>query len=207
MYMQAHAFPAITIIFNEQSVNMRPQKVDSGNLDHQLFETFRQLGYDGASMERLSEATGLKKASLYHRFPKGKKEMALHVLTLTEQDIRENVVKVAKDKKVKPEARLKKIISSIHQLYNGGADNCLLRALSVGSDAEDFKGKISNCFDLMTEGLATIARDLGSTPESARQKAKQILLMIQGSLVMAGATGDLSYFKNCLAKIPSLLAK
>ena len=185
---------------------MRPQKVAADNLDQQLFETFRQYGYDGASMELLSQATGLKKASLYHRFPKGKKEMALHVLQLTEEDIQENVVKVAKDKKLKPEARLKKIIASVHELYHGGKDNCVLRALSIGTDADAFKGKIGNCFHLLTEGFAAVAKDLGATPESARQKAKQVVLMIQGSLVISGATGDTAYFKNCLAKIPSQLS-
>ena len=43
-----------------------------GNLMH----VFRTVGYDGASLSELASPTGLKKASLYHRFPNGKKEMA-----------------------------------------------------------------------------------------------------------------------------------
>ncbi|KAA2242619.1 TetR/AcrR family transcriptional regulator [Chitinophaga agrisoli] len=185
---------------------MRAQKIESGDLDQKLFELFSQLGYDGASMELLAKATGLKKASLYHRFPLGKKQMALRMLEIVAAWIRQHIIAVAKDKDVKPEIRLKKTVAAINKLYNGGANNCLLRTLSVGTDAEDFKGSISNCFHLVTEGFTIIARDLGASPEKARQKAKQVNLLIQGSLVVAGATGETGYFKQSLSKIPSLLA-
>jgi TetR/AcrR family transcriptional repressor of lmrAB and yxaGH operons len=185
---------------------MRTQKVEPENVDQKLFETFSKLGYDGASMELLAQATGLKKASLYHRFPNGKKEMAQHVLNIVEQWIQDNIVTMSTDKKVKPEIRLKKAVASINQLYNGGANNCLLRTLSIGTDSDSFKEMVSNCFNLLAGGFTDIAIDLGLPPDTAEQKAKHINLLIQGSLVLAGATGDKSYFKNCLAKLPELLA-
>ena len=46
----------------------------------QLSKVFRQYGYEGATLARLSAATGLRKASLYHHFPKGKEKMAAAVL-------------------------------------------------------------------------------------------------------------------------------
>jgi len=56
---------------------MRPKKVLDETILKGLAEVFRSKGYEGASLKDLSEATGLKKASLYHRFPNGKSEMAL----------------------------------------------------------------------------------------------------------------------------------
>jgi TetR/AcrR family transcriptional repressor of lmrAB and yxaGH operons len=185
---------------------MRTQKVDPENVDLKLFKTFSELGYDGASMELLAQATGLKKASLYHRFPNGKKEMAQHVLSIVEEWILQNIVSVSANKKLKPETRLKKVITSIDELYNGGANNCLLRTLTIGTDAEAFKEKVNSCFDLLADGFTDIAIDLGLSPKIAGQQAKLINLLIQGSLVLAGATGDKNYFKNSLAKIPVLLA-
>ena len=41
-----------------------------------LLATFRDQGYDGASLAELSAATGLGKSSLYHHFPGGKVDMA-----------------------------------------------------------------------------------------------------------------------------------
>ena len=41
---------------------------------------FRDHGYDGASLSLIMKATGLVKASLYHRFASGKEEMAATVM-------------------------------------------------------------------------------------------------------------------------------
>lgn len=195
--------------FTERSVylDMRIQKVDPENVEQKLFETFSKLGYDGASMEILAQATGLKKASLYHRFPNGKKEMALHVLVFVEQWIRENIVLIATDQKLKALTRLRKIVASINDLYGGGANNCLLRSLSVGTDADAFKENIQRCFDLLVAGFAAISVDLGNSAAVAKEKARNINLLLQGSLLMSGASGDLSYFKNTLSKFPSLLGQ
>lgn len=185
---------------------MRTQKVNSENVDLKLFKTFSELGYDGASMEALAKATGLKKASLYHRFPNGKKEMAKHALEIVEQWILQYIVAESANKNVPATARLKKMIDSIDELYNGGANNCLLRTLSVGTDADTFKEGVTNCFNLLADGFTDIAIDMGISPDKAKQNAKLINLTIQGSLVLTGATGDNSYFKNSLDMIPELLA-
>ncbi|MFC0515333.1 TetR/AcrR family transcriptional regulator [Mucilaginibacter angelicae] len=185
---------------------MRTQKVNSENVDLKLFKTFSELGYDGASMEALAKATGLKKASLYHRFPNGKKEMAKHALEIVEQWILQCIVAESANKNVPATARLKKMINAIDELYNGGANNCLLRTLSVGTDADAFKEGVTNCFNLLADGFTDIAIDLGISADKARQNAKLINLTIQGSLVLTGATGDNSYFKNSLDRVPELLA-
>jgi TetR/AcrR family transcriptional repressor of lmrAB and yxaGH operons len=185
---------------------MRTQKVDPVNVDLKLFETFSEFGYDGSSMEILAKATGLKKASLYHRFPNGKKEMAQHVLKIVEQWILQNIVSVSANKNIQPQIRLETAINAIDELYHGGDNNCLLRTLSIGTDADAFKESVTRCFNLLADGFTDIAIDMGVPADTARQTAKLINLTIQGSLVLAGATGDNSYFKNSLARIPTLLA-
>ncbi|UOE50299.1 TetR/AcrR family transcriptional regulator [Mucilaginibacter sp. SMC90] len=184
---------------------MRTQKVNPENVDLKLFETFSELGYDGASMEALAKATGLKKASLYHRFPNGKKEMAKHALEIVEQWILQHIVAESANKNIPAAARLKKMIASVDELYNGGANNCLLRTLSVGTDASAFKTGVTNCFNLLADGFADVAVDMGISPDRAKQNAKLINQTIQGSLVLTGATGDNNYFKNSLEKIQQLL--
>jgi AcrR family transcriptional regulator len=184
---------------------MRNQKVDPEDVDQRLFAVFCELGYDGASMELLAEATGLKKASLYHRFPNGKREMAQHVLNIVEQWIQENIVTALSDQQVSREKRLKKAIAAINHLYNGGEKNCLLRALSMGTDAALFKEQVAANFQLIAKGFAALATAYGASPARAQQKAKQVNATLQGALVMSGATGDKSYFKLCLAEIPAIL--
>ena len=47
----------------------RKTTVDDDELLEKLTKVFTSYGYDGASLTILSSATGLKRASLYHRFP------------------------------------------------------------------------------------------------------------------------------------------
>ena len=51
---------------------MRPSKISDEKVFQGLSDVFRRKGYDGASYSDLMKATGLVKASLYHRFPGGK---------------------------------------------------------------------------------------------------------------------------------------
>src|SRR5260370_334080 len=51
---------------------MRPAKVTDAQLYEDLAAVFRRKGYAGTSYSDIREATGLVKASLYHRFPRSK---------------------------------------------------------------------------------------------------------------------------------------
>ena len=42
-------------------------------------DLFRTYGFEGVSIKRLADATGLEKASLYHRYPGGKDEIAMAI--------------------------------------------------------------------------------------------------------------------------------
>ena len=55
-------------------------KVNEDELLDRLTCVFRTHGFEGASLSLISKATGLQRASLYHRFPGGKEEMANAVL-------------------------------------------------------------------------------------------------------------------------------
>lgn len=184
---------------------MRAQKVDNGHLDQMLFDVFRRFGYDGASMDLLAKASGLKKASLYHRFPEGKKEMAHHVLKTVKQWISDNIVIPLTNDHTRREQKLKHALAAIDELYDGGGSNCLLRTLTVGADAADFKEEVSDCFGLLATGFEAVAIAFGATAAKAKQKAKQVNLLIQGSLVLANATGDKTYFKQSMVQISSLI--
>ncbi len=59
-------------------------KVTEEELLDRLTSVFRTHGFEGASLSLISKATGLQRASLYHRFPGGKEEMAKAVFPLRE---------------------------------------------------------------------------------------------------------------------------
>jgi AcrR family transcriptional regulator len=61
----------------------RPRSIEEDDLIGRLARVFREVGFEGASLSILAQATGLQRASLYHRFPGGKQQMAEEVLTTT----------------------------------------------------------------------------------------------------------------------------
>ena len=54
--------------------------INKSEIVRKLVPVFRAYGYEGATLSRISKATGLGRASLYHHFPKGKQSMAQAVL-------------------------------------------------------------------------------------------------------------------------------
>ncbi|MDU3293339.1 MAG: TetR/AcrR family transcriptional regulator, partial [Pseudomonas aeruginosa] len=48
---------------------MRPLKISRDELLQRCAGTFRRYGYHGTTMEMLSSACGLTKASFYHHYP------------------------------------------------------------------------------------------------------------------------------------------
>lgn len=116
-------------------------KIEPDRVLDGLFEVFRAKGYDGASMADLATATGLKKASLYRRFPEGKSSMANAVLDGIVNWTQLNIVQVINSKK-SPSERLDEVLRLINELYHGGEVDCALEALSHGSASTLFQEKI-----------------------------------------------------------------
>ncbi len=123
-----------TFIPNERSVPksilMAKQKYSKEELITNLFEVFRQSGYDGASMEALAKATGLRKSSLYHRFPRGKEQMAEEVLQTVSRWIRTHIIEVVR-LPIPNEEKLDRVMKHLHELYAGGEKSCILRSMST----------------------------------------------------------------------------
>ncbi|NMH89613.1 TetR/AcrR family transcriptional regulator [Flavivirga algicola] len=180
---------------------MRPQKVLDIEILKGLTKVFRSKGYEGASLKELSEATGLKKASLYHRFPNGKQEMADAVLNHLDEWVSNNVFQSLLDDDIEPQIRLKKGLEKIRTLYNDGKETCIFRALSMQTGVELFEEQIKNG---MNEWLSTF-REIGTAfqlnHKEAEQKALQVLIEIQGSLIVTKGLGDISIFENALKNI------
>lgn len=180
-------------------------KVFPEDVDRKLAEVFTQYGYDGASMELLSNATGLKKASLYHRFPGGKKDMAAHVLKKTEAWFEEQVGTLLHDQNREIGERLSEAIQRISLLFEDGARNCSLRMLSACSEAAYFQETIASCFKILHDGFSFVAKENGLSKKEADEKAMQVIINIQGSLVLSRATGNHDIFKMSISAIPQLL--
>lgn len=180
---------------------MRPQKVLDIEILTGLTKVFRSKGYEGASLKDLAEATGLKKASLYHRFPNGKQEMADAVLTHIGKWVEENVFQALTDNDNIPQVRLKNGLSQIRALYDGGKEACIFRALSMQAGLELFEEQVKNGMKQWILAFEKIGLELRLSPNDSEKKALQTLIEIQGSLIVARGLNSIDVFENTLQNI------
>ena len=70
---------------------MPPALLSRQEVIERLMLVVRRCGYDGASLAKLSKATGLGKSSLYHYFPAGKDDMVRAVLDHVGSQLRDGL--------------------------------------------------------------------------------------------------------------------
>jgi len=180
---------------------LRPQKVDTETLLMGALSVLKEKGFDGASLNELAKATGLQKASLYHRFPGGKEEIAQNVFCFIEEWILNKLVKILNDPAVSPEKRLSRVLKNIDSLYQGGKDVCFIRSLSMGTGKQLFSDDIQKVLHIWIKAFYEFGLGIGFNNEKAQETAEHSLMIIQGSLVLSNAMDEPKHFKNALIQV------
>jgi AcrR family transcriptional regulator len=180
----------------------RPRSVTEDDLLARLARVFSEVGYEGASLATLAEATGLQKASLYHRFPGGKKQMAEEVLASTGTWLDTHILAPLAGPGT-PAERLGVVAANLDSFYHGGARACLLNMLS-SPRVEDgpFSPAIRQAFEALIAGLAQVATETGASPTEARQRAERAVMLLQGALVLSRGMGSTAPFRAFLTAFP-----
>jgi len=181
----------------------RPKTTDA-ELFAALTELFRDCGYEGASLSRISEATGLQRASLYHRFPGGKHEMALAVLRHVHERFAQEILAPLEGREA-PSTRVRKVARKIDAFYEGGQRACLFDTLSLGGSTDEVRQAIAGSMQAVAGAFAQIAQEAGHTPARARRRGRDALVRIQGALVVARVSGDCQAFQAVVRELPKLL--
>lgn len=182
----------------------KPRSVDDDDVLAALAQVFRRDGYDGATLASLAEATGLKRASLYHRFPGGKADMARAVLESVHDVFRDDVLApLAESGDLR--ARLEETARRLGRFYDGGDTPCVLDTLSVGRPAAAVADALRGSVDDLIAAFAGAAREAGAAPREAERRARAALVRLEGGLVVARAAGDASVFVDVLEGLPTLI--
>ena len=173
----------------------------------QLVDTFRLYGYDGASLSCLAKATGLGKTNLYHYFPGGKAEMAAvalaHVNTWLETSILEPL-----RSKAKPADKLQTMCDRVNSFFDRGHNSCLWAVLALGQSSDDlFHQEIKLALSRWIEAIAAVLEQSGLDAQSARYRAEDAVLRIQGALVLARGLDDTMPFQRTMQTLTTELLK
>ncbi len=183
---------------------MPASKIDESHLLDRLTDVFRLHGYEGASLSRIAEATGLQRASLYHRFPAGKEEMAEAVLKRADEWFETHIL-APLNGPGEPSERIRAMAKRLNDFYGGGRHSCLLDTLSLGDEDKAFQKHIERSVTAWLGALASVAHDSGLSRATARRRAEESLVRIQGALVLARATGETKPFARVPKNLPTLL--
>lgn len=171
-----------------------------------ICDVFRAKGYVGTSMSDLAAAAGLKKASLYHRFPGGKEQMAREVLAGVTAWFQEQVIVPLKSEDPVHD-RFVRMGLALNAFYDDGHKACLFNRLSTGPQGETgpFHEEIEAAFAAWRNALIAALGDAGLDRQGARTRAVEALALIQGLLVYGQATGQEWLFRQQVKDLPERL--
>ncbi len=162
-----------------------------------LMDLFRNKGFDGASVSDISESTGLGKSSLYHHFPNGKEEMALQVLAHLEEQLESALFEPMRAADL-PRRKLDRMLDTIDSFYDGGKKACLLERLCASVDARRFRRPLGHAFARWIDAVEALGVESGLPRAVARTRAEDLVVRIEGALVVCAGTGDTSVFTRAI---------
>lgn len=171
-----------------------------------LFQLFRQYGYDGATLSKISQETGLGKASLYHYFPGGKDEMVEAVLDSLQRWLTDNVLTVLQGDG-DPLTRLQQMGDRLIEIYEGGEQPCLFAILLLGSARNVFHDRVKIIFTTLIDAIAQVLIETGMDAALARERGEEATIAIHGALILAQALDDPSPFQRVIQRLPNDLCR
>lgn len=171
-----------------------------------LLQLFQDYGYDGATLTKISEATGLGKASLYHHFPGGKDEMVEAILDYLDQVTEEHIVQVLRSEG-DTQGRCKNMCDRISKLFEGGKQPCLFAVLLMGSSRNMFHDKVEILLRRWIDAIAEVLIAEGVNKTVAIQRGEDAVLAIEGALILSQGLNDFTPFERVISQLPQQLCQ
>jgi AcrR family transcriptional regulator len=181
----------------------RPQTVQDDELLVRLAEVFRRTGFEGASLGALAEAAQLRRASLYHRFPDGKAQMAEAVLNRVEMLLAE----VLEPMRGMPDVTdgVAETARRIGDFYGGGLLPCVLDTLTLAGTPDSVRARAAAVATTWIDAMAAAAVRGGCPPDEARNRAEDAFARLEGGLVFGRLFEESTAFQRAAADLPRQL--
>jgi TetR/AcrR family transcriptional regulator, lmrAB and yxaGH operons repressor len=181
----------------------RPPSIDDHALVDLIVSVFREKGFTGTAIGDLSTASGLQRASLYHRFPGGKEQMAGVVLTT----IGERFARILEPMRDDPDVArgVAETAQRLGEFYGAGALSCVLDTMTLAGAPAELRDHARALATAWLDAMADAARRAGRSPDGARRAAEDAFVRVEGALVLGRVTGDTRAFADALALLPRLL--
>jgi TetR/AcrR family transcriptional repressor of lmrAB and yxaGH operons len=167
-------------------------------------DLFRTYGFEGVSLKQLGDATGLEKASLYYRYPDGKDEIAMAIAKNVVAWFQTNVFEpLSGDGSTRK--RVLFVSGRLKEFYSGGSKACLMDVLSIPGGSAELQLALRGAMQAWVNAFAQVAKESGFGIATARSRAEEAIVRIEGSLILARVLGDTTGFDRVLKSLPDLL--
>jgi TetR/AcrR family transcriptional regulator, lmrAB and yxaGH operons repressor len=181
----------------------RPPSIAEDTLVDLIVSVFREKGFEGTAIGDLTAASGLQRASLYHRYPGGKEQMAEVALTKVGERFTWILAPMREDPDVV--RGIAETARRIGDFYGAGALSCVLDSMTLTGAPATVREHARALAAAWIEAMADGARRAGHRPEAALHAAKAAFVRIEGALVLARVTGDTGAFAEAVALLPTVL--
>ena len=171
-----------------------------------LLQLFRDYGYDGATLSKISKEIGLGKASLYHHFPGGKDEMVEAVLDYLESETEDKILQPLRSEE-NVLARFQKMCDGINNIFDGGKQPCIFAVLLMGSSRNVFHKKVEMLLRVWIDAIASVLITEGLDKNLAAECAENAVVMIEGSLILSQGLNDFTAFQRIVKQLPQQLCQ
>jgi AcrR family transcriptional regulator len=179
-----------------------------------LLKLFRQFGYEGVTLAKISQETGLGKASLYHHFPRGKAEMAEAALTQVNQWLETKILQILvehpidQDLQRTPIDRFQAMCDEASHFFNQGQNSCLWAVLVMEQSSDDlFHTQIRWAFSQWIAAIAQVLISAGMDETLAQQRGEDAMIAIQGALIVSHGLKDFAPFQRVIQQLPQQLCQ
>jgi AcrR family transcriptional regulator len=163
-------------------------------------------GYDGASLDDLSAATGLGTSRLHDAFPGGKEDIARQVMQHEEEQLARAVFEPMRSTQA-PSRKLAAMLAAIEEHYDGGRRASLFGRLSASVDRLAFRPALAHGLGAWLDAIEGLCVEAGLPRPLARARAEDMMASLEGALVICAGTGDAAIFARTLRSLSaSLLA-
>lgn len=168
-------------------------------------EVFRELGYEGASMSKITSRTRLSKGSIYHFFPGGKEEMAAEILAHIDNWFTSNIFETLE--REEPHAAIQNMWHKVDAYFQSGQRICLVGAFALDETRDRFASTIRQYFIKWIDALSTALVRAGASIEVANKISEETIGSIQGGLILSRALNDETVFERTLVGLGERVTK
>jgi TetR/AcrR family transcriptional repressor of lmrAB and yxaGH operons len=168
-------------------------------------EVFRELGFEGASMSKITTRTGISKGSLYYFFPGGKEEMAAEILAHVDAWFAGNVFEPLE--RDEPHTAIQKMWREVDAYFRSCQRICLVGAFALDETRDRYAAMVCQYFKRWIDALCAALVRAGAAIETATAISEEAIGGIQGGLTLARALNDGEIFERTIAGLAERVAK